>query len=334
VLLQSLLKTYYGINADKYMPLGQYQSCKKGNQRFLLAQVNHLTDDELLELEQLTNHLKTKGDRYVCTFLPTKDEQKLLKRESGQYCVLSSQEVQVRTVTRIGRKLAKFHHRGRSISFPVKKISRIGKWKELWETRIDQMEKVWNTMLYQQPESDFDIRFIESFPYYMSIGENAIQYLVDTEVDDEPKVMDHGTVCHVRFSNETWGDDHKLRNPLDWVFDHCSRDLAEWTRERYHQHSRTYQGDVKQFYRDYQTIQPLSSFAWRLLYSRLLFPLHYVECIEEYYSTTSEQQKHILSERLDKYLQQSSEYERFLGQFYQLLEVPVNKFKIPLIDWL
>ena len=61
------------------------------------------------------------------------------------------------------------------------------------------MEKVWNNMLYQQPESEFDRMFMESFPYYMAMTENAIQYLVDTELDDEPKSIDYGTVCHIIF---------------------------------------------------------------------------------------------------------------------------------------
>ena len=72
---------------------------------------------------------------------------------------------------------------------------------------MDQMEKVWNSMLFQQPESEFDIMFLESFSYYMGIGENAIQYLVDTEMDDEPKAMDNGTICHTRFTSQTWGDE-------------------------------------------------------------------------------------------------------------------------------
>ena len=67
---------------------------------------------------------------------------------------------------------------------------------------------------------------------------------------------------------------------------------------------------------------------------RLLFPLHYVECIEDYYSSTSEEQKLMLSERLEKYLQQSSEHEKFLNQFFQLLEVPKHKHSIPVVDWL
>lgn len=33
----------------------------------------------------------------------------------------------------------------------------------------------------------------------MVLGENAIQYLVDTEIDDTPQIVDSGTVCYERF---------------------------------------------------------------------------------------------------------------------------------------
>jgi spore coat protein YutH len=333
-MFQKLLKNQYGVEAIESNPIGHYQSCQKENQRFLLVPVGQMDKEVLLELEEIANHLKKNGDLSVGTFLHTKEDDPIIKVESDQYCVLTCNHANSRSSNRMGRKLAKFHYRGRTISFSVQKLSRVGQWKKLWETRMDQMEKVWNSMLYQQPESEFDRMFMESFPYYMAIAENAIQYLVDTELDDEPKSIDYGTVCHDRFSSHTWGNEIGMRNPFDWVFDHCSRDLAEWTRERYHYNMQTYQPDLQRFYSEYQSVEPLSSFSWRLLYARILFPLHFVECIEDYYSTTREQDQRLLTERLEKHLSYSSEYESFLRQFFQLLEVPVRKYHIPTLGWL
>ena len=333
-MFQKLLKKHYGIESIESNPIGHYQSCQKENQRFLLIPVGQIDEESLSELEEMAIHLKKNGDQAVGTFLHTKENERLIKIESDQYCVLTCDHNHSRSSNRIGRKLAKFHYRGRTISFSVQKLSRVGQWHKLWETRIDQMEKVWNSMLYQQPESEFDRMFMESFPYYMAMTENAIQYLVDTELDDEPKSIDYGTVCHHHFSSHTWGNEIGMRNPFDWVFDHCSRDLAEWTREKYFHNVQTYQPDLQRFYSEYQSIEPLSSFSWRLLYARILFPLHYVECIEDYYSTTREQDQRLLTERLEKYLSYSSEYESFLQQFFQLLEVPVRKYRIPTLDWL
>jgi len=196
------------------------------------------------------------------------------------------------------------------------------------------MEKVWNGLIFQTPEDEFERMFVESFPYYIGLTENAIQYLVDTEMDDDPLETDSGTVCHERFSRNSWGGNYLIKNPFDWVFDHRSRDLAEWTRERYFRNIQTYERELKDFYEDYQSIAPLSSFSWRLLYSRLLFPLHYFECVEDYYITRSEQDQKILEERLSKILRQSAEYERFLGNFYIISGAPIKRLNLPQLEWL
>ncbi|WP_338471927.1 spore coat protein YutH [Niallia sp. XMNu-256] len=333
-MFQKILKQHFGIDAIESSAVGRYQSCKNDHQRFVLVPVNQKDDKELLELEQIANHFINAGDSSVGIFLPTKENQRILEIESSKYCVLYWDEKQQRSSTRIGRRLAKFHYRGRMISFPVQKISRIGQWKSLWEKRIDQMEMFWKERMQHEPDHEFDRMFFESFPYYMAMTENAIQYLVDTELDDEPRESDYGTICHIRFSSQTWGSQVMMKDPFDWVLDHCSRDLAEWTREQYFNQFQTYEHEVQRFYSEYQTVNRLSSFSWRLLYARILFPLHYVDCIEEYYSTPSEQKKHVLSDRLEKFLQRSNDHEQFLRSFFQMVNVPVRHQNIPRIDWL
>lgn len=79
---------------------------------------------------------------------------------------------------------------------------------------------------------------------------------------------------------------------------------------------------------------PLSSFAWRLIYARLLFPIHYVECIENYYSAIQEADRLFLEERLKKMLSQSRDLELFLKEFFDNTEVAVKTLKIPIVSWL
>ena len=98
--------------------------------------------------------------------------------------------------------------------------------------------------------------------------------------------------------------------------------------------TQTYDVELKQFFNDYQSIAPLSSFSWRLLFSRLIFPLHYFECIESYYITSSEQDKKLLEEKLSRILRQSSEYERFLAGFYQTYGAPIKPLNLPQLEWL
>jgi spore coat protein YutH len=332
-MLRQLLIQHYGIITEEEVNVGRYKACKRNGEIYLVIPVGSLENEELSELEQIAVHLMNKGDRHVAAFVHTKEGALTSNWNEKNVCVLLARNVQPLKKISPGRKLAKLHYRGRTIPFQVKKIARIGQWKILWEKRLDQMERIWKEKLFQQPENEFEKMFLESFPYYMGLTENAIQYLVDTELDAEPVASDGGTVCHERFSESLWTS-HYFKNPFDWVFDHSSRDIAEWIRGRYFANIKTYEPDVKQFLNDYQSISPLSPFSWRLLYSRILFPLHFFDCVESYYITNSEQERHMLEDHFLKFLSQSSEYERFLGNFYQLAEVPVQKYQIPRPEWL
>ncbi|MCJ7991147.1 hypothetical protein MUB15_20735 [Priestia sp. OVS21] len=67
------------------------------------------------------------------------------------------------------------------------------------------MEQFWYGRLRALPNQEMEKRFLETFPYYLGLTENAIQYLVDTEIDDLPRSVDAATICHHRFGQKTWG---------------------------------------------------------------------------------------------------------------------------------
>lgn len=333
-MFQKMLKEVYGISADSEVTLGRYHGYKQNEGLYLIMTANGLEEQEISEMAKIAEHMQAFGDRQVSKLLTDTEGNKICEWQGNKYCVLQNRAARIPEGMKTGRKLAKFHLRGRQIPFKVKNLNRVGQWKQLWEKRLDQMEKVWNGKLYSEPENDFDRLFIESFPYYMGLAENAIQYLADTEIDDKPTQVDHGTLCHERFTQSVWRGPYFVKNPFEWVFDHASRDLAEWVRERYFANIQTSQPDIKSFLTDYRSLAVLSPFSWRLLYARLLFPLHYFECIENYYISPSEQTRHQLEDQLRKYLNQSSDHERFLGNFYQLGEAPVKAAKLPLVHWL
>lgn len=334
-MIQQWLEQQYGIKAEAELSIGRYSACKRGDQLYLLIHPVKQDQEEIAELQKITQHLSYTGDKTVPLFFPSKTGEILSEWKNEKACVLACRSgMKRKTTSPLGRKLAKFHQRGRTLSVPINKISRLGQWKQIWEKRLDQMEGVWSSKIYQYPENEFEKLFMESFPYYMGLAENAIQYLVDTEIDEKPTTVDHGTVCHERFSESTWGEEAVFKNPFEWIMDHSCRDLAEWTRERYFHNSQTYEPDVKQFFIDYQSRSKLSPFSWRLLYARMIFPLHYFECVEGYYVSGSEQTRHTLEDRLQKLLNHSSEYEQFLAVFYQIVEAPIRTYRIPELDWL
>ncbi|MFB7304904.1 spore coat putative kinase YutH [Heyndrickxia sporothermodurans] len=328
-----ILKKFFNVQVENSFLDGKFIRYMANDSIYTLIPVTNVKEDVLVELYEMSEHIAGMGDKYTSRFVLSTENKYLITSNEEDYVLLQNKSSSLPRHINYGRKLAKFHFRGRSIQTNFEHVSRVGQWKSFWETRLDQMEKAWYQLVQEHPDQEFEHLFVDSFPYYMGVCENAIQYLVDTEIDDSPVQIDTGTVCHERFNKNSWGKNQWIRNPFDWVFDHPSRDIAEWIRDQYFRNKRTFLPDVQDFLRSYQSVTPLSPFSWRLLYARLLFPLHYFECIEEYFITNSEQHQKHLEERLRKYMRDSVEYEKFLSDFFQIAEVS-GRLNVPAVDWL
>jgi spore coat protein YutH len=333
-LIEEIIFQNYGIKVEQEESGIRYPSFRSGGMLYSIIPLETIDSEELAERQKMSLHLINQGDRYVSEFVLANHGSYISEAEGQGFLLLVNQQLEKPRSYKIGRKLAKFHHRGRSMMEPMKICSRIGQWKGLWEARVDQLEKVWNQKLQATPINTFEKLFLDTFPYYMALGENAIQYLVDTELDGTPEAADGGTVCYERFTTHTWSGNHCIKNPFDWVFDHRSRDLAEWIRKHYFEHIYTHQPGIAEFMNDYQTYQPLTSFSARLLYARLLFPIHYFEAAEEYFSQAKEARQLELEEQVTTYIQASSQYEEWLSRFYDIAQIPAKRWQLPTLGWL
>ncbi|MGG4041980.1 spore coat putative kinase YutH [Bacillus smithii] len=328
-----LLEQYYGIQTEALYSNQPIRYKAKGY-LYTIINATKLTQEMLIEFRQMSLHLQKFGERGVSSFCLSKNGKFLETVEGQDFIVLRNPVKKGRTYSNMGRKLAKFHYRGRFIQEKMVQTNRMGTWRFLWEKRLEQLEGFYHRLLQQSPSDPFDILFVDIFPYYMGMAENAIQYVADTELDEDPMESDAGTICHERFRPDTWGKNDIIKNPFDWVFDHAARDISEWIRYQFWHQQTRYKAEIKQFIKGYQSIQPLTVFSWRLIFARLMFPLHFFECVEDYFMTPSPQRKKELEEQLTRYIRDTKEYEHFLASFYQLAEVPVKRIQIPVVPWL
>ncbi|KSU87612.1 spore coat protein YutH [Priestia flexa] len=324
----------YGLHPDELLTLGAYQAFQYRDILYTIIHLNQVEEDELNELYQMSQFLMSQGDRYISTFMPNLEGNMITESDDLKFMICRSIAAPRNEQFVIGSELAEFHQRGRMFPYEVEHSKRLGQWKSLWEKRLDQMEEFWYGRLRALPNQEVEKKFLESFPYYLGLAENAIQYLVDTEIDDLPRAVDSATICHHRFGQTTWGSQYIYKLPVDWVFDHPSRDLAEYIREQYLSSYELNPHQLHYFLSEYERINPLSSFSWRLLYARLLFPVHYFEVVEGYYSVQSEEQKQGYYKQLEAVLDHSSHYERFLKQFYQSVGISTSRYHIPEVGWL
>ncbi|WP_203363128.1 spore coat putative kinase YutH [Bacillus sp. REN10] len=327
---KELLRKHFRITPERMVNGRYYES-----EGFLysIVDVTNMEQEYLVELHQMSQHLMQQGDQKVAVFIPSVSGAFLVTEDKRDVVVLGSSNVRSSSQA-TGSKLARFHRRGRSFTQEVKAMSQLGRWRARWEQELDQLETSISSVIKKGVDSEFAAMVIDSFPYYMGLAENAIQYVMDTEIDETPGTTDYGTICHHSFHTKLWVNRDFIHHPFDWVYDHPARDVAEWIRSSYWEGTLLYRSNFQQFLHEYQQAEPLSPFSWRLIYARLLFPAHYFDCSRAYFSSRSLHEKKEKEERLKKYMKNTTEYERFLASFYERASIPASRMKIPDITWL
>ncbi|WP_449537437.1 spore coat putative kinase YutH [Ferdinandcohnia sp. Marseille-Q9671] len=330
--MRDTLFEQYKIRAERQVQAFGHEAIIYRNILYCIVPISDLEQEELYEIKQLSDYMIHKGDVRVGSIVPTTDGKLTTMVNEQEVAIIRFPLFSHRITNSLGYELARFHKRGRSFPYQVNNLKRIGHWKHLWEKRLDQMELFWKEKVKQHPDNYFEKLFVDAFPYYIGLTENAVQYLVDTELDVVPSPVDSATVCHHRFTNTSWDKDTFTKLPTDWVFDHHTRDLAEFIREQF------LNGDsrdqITSFMSEYERVTPLSLFSWRILYARLMFPVHFFECIEGYYMTESARKKEIQLKKLESILKESDKNEKFLASFFSTLGVNQKRVIIPNISWL
>jgi spore coat protein YutH len=322
----------YGLQAPELIRIGIYEGFWIRNKVYILIPISGRKEEELSEIKKLSDYMIAQGDMMVTSFVPTIQGYYVSKLKGQDYILLKCNRHGTRAWEGEGKELAYFHFRGKQFSDKVEQLNRIGQWKMLWETRLDQLERFWQSKVINHPTGSFDTLFISSFPYFLGLTENAIQYIIDTELDDQPKAFDGATICYQKYSCHTSRDYQRVKVPFQWVYDHPGRDIAEWIRSSFFEKKE--EGEIIRFLNEYEQVNTLSSFAWRLMYARLLCPLHYFEEVEGYYSVEDGEQREKREKRLQEIVDNAKEYQRFLGDFYEMIKLPIERLKIRQVDWL
>ncbi|MFD1361456.1 hypothetical protein [Lentibacillus salinarum] len=225
-----------------------------------------------------------------------------------------------------GERLASFHLTGTAYPYEPQTISSYGQWKGLWIDKLTAFEKKIEMEANAYPTHYYRL-LKDSLPYLIGISENAIQYMQESESDPRFHDVDQGTVVFGRCHNQ-------LQNHVLWMtdlaYDHPARDLAEYIRYLLLEKENPMH-DIKTFLDDYQRVRPLSIFSWRLLYARLLYPIHLFDVIEQGFLTDHYESAY---SNLSALLQLQPLYEKRLGLFFENAGIDCEEWQIPVLHWL
>ncbi|WP_373893219.1 hypothetical protein ACUL41_06605 [Virgibacillus natechei] len=323
--LRELLATYYAIQTEEKLMLDGKEGYRHGEYVYFTISADN---KEIIYMEQaaLAYYLVENGYSHLAIPIPNVHGEWFSPHQEKKYIVLQVQYTQAESEFTNGVLLANFHQVGSAYSYEPQAISSYGGWKQLW---IDKLT-VFETKIEKDAmdhTSNYSRLLMDVLPYIIGISENAIQYIGESEKDYRFHDADQGTIAFRRYAGN-------LVNPVLWtndlVYDHPTRDLAEYIRLL--MLGNNDEQDIVTFLNDYQSIRPLSVFSWRLLYARLIFPMHLFDVIGKGF--LNQEPADQLHEEMTVLLDKQAIYEEKLRHFFQIADVETDSAHIPVLHWL
>lgn len=340
-LLERILFQNYQIYPEFEMLIGDDIIIESEGKQYLIRPVEQNILKRLDEMVLLGEWLLYNGQHNVATIKQDRQNNASFKLDEKNYIVytLPVNDMSGEGLLPIGRRLASFHQKG--FHFPQSKTKAMNSWKERWEKRVDQLENWYGFMTQKKQKTNIDEQFCLTFPYFLGVCENAIQMLGDLFITHgTTPFMQQKTICHQRFQEITWltlneGEIGNVIIPTDFIFDHYVRDIADYIRalwlDQIFDERDTYI-QIEKFLNEYETVYRLSLYDQKLLFIRLLFPLHYFEKMERYYETKEEREKALLSQECELIF--SNLKQDFILLQYILRRYPHLQSEMQLPHWL
>gem|GEM_PF-1127804 len=287
---------------------------------------------EAVYMEQavLATFLKDNGCGGIAWPIQNSQGQWFSKHQSKQHLVFCAKLEDFGNEAALGELLAHFHLRFSHYPYEPKLISSYGKWKTLWSEKLDYFEERFELMAKQE-DHPYCHSLSDIFSYIVGISENAIQYMRETEQEKRFGESDQGTVTFYRCTSQ-------LLDPVIWpdelMYDHPARDLAEYIRPFLLAGPDGAADEVRGFLAAYESVQPISVFGWRLIYARLLFPVHLFDVLEALLAEQEATGQQACLKDLRALCSAQEQYEQGLRYFFEMAEVDTRTFDIPELDWL
>lgn len=326
--MKDALQGQYNIRLGREIQRNGLTGFENSDGIYYLLPVQNFSDETAYEQRSICEYLKSSGLQQVALPMFT-TEGRLYTTIQHQDYMLVHTDYSPPSNQDQGAELAKLHQLGNEYPYQPQHISRYGHWKKLWEDKMDTWTEIYKKEWEERPSSTYQRLFIETFPYLEGITENAIQYLQESEQDWRYEHFDQGTFTFERLhtsmlSENVW--------PHTLVYDHPARDLAEMMRYNFLENGMRGFDNIIRFMDSYESVRPLSVFSWRMIYARLLLPVHLFDALES--SIAKDQKRNVAAEKYyRKLLTNQSTYEKILHRFFIELSLDAKRNHIPVLDW-
>ncbi|PAE09227.1 hypothetical protein CHI12_02760 [Terribacillus saccharophilus] len=272
--------------------------------------------DSYYELAAITVYMQEAGFPRLAQPMLTTEGQILTVYENTAYLVVEMPPPYSRSLDAHGAELAAFHQLGAGCPFAPDTLSSYGKWSDLWTVRLSQAERLYSNIYQKRPLVHEERVFLDTFHYVIGRTELAIQYLNETSNEFRFTDYDQPTTVFTKYQSEL-ADTYVL--PHSIIYDHPARDLAEYMRTAFCAEEEMETGE---FLQSYMQQRPLSVFGMRVLYARLIMPLHLFDQIE----------KGLTGKAYETLIMQQSKYEQRLAGLFDHMQVDTRSLEIPMLE--
>jgi len=185
-------------------------------------------------------------------------------------------------------------------------------WASLWSAKLDYFE-------YQVSELGKDKPLVlDSFSYYLGLGENAISYLNEITSKYTSSKDDRICLSHKRIDVPNY----KLNylNPFSFIMDYEVRDLASYIKSAFFKGE-----DALSYLKELLRIKRFTIYSYGLFYARLIYPTYYFDIYEDIMSGKKDE------DDLIPIIDKVDDYEMFLkNAYYEISKyAPIDR-----IEWL
>ena len=184
-------------------------------------------------------------------------------------------------------------------------------WDILWSNKIDYFEYQMNQMGKKYPI------VVDTFSYFASLAENAISYAKNTMLEVKKENEDDLVISHRKLDNSL----ESLYDPLNIIFDHKSRDIAEYIKLSFFKENKNIYNELDFYFKN----NYYSLYGIRLLYSRIIYPSFYFDIYESIMQGISKESD------LLNIVTKINDYELYLKDMYYYLR---KFYDIPSIEWI
>mgnify|MGYP005807252301 CR=1 FL=1 len=301
-----MINYYYNLNVESVEDWDTIFTFNWNNSKFYFVPLKR-SEKELIDLIEVSKELKQRGlechdiiiNKYGKLITNIYDMNYILLKPIGNIY----QEYELKDMIRLNNEL--ILNKNKSHLYR-------NSWSKLWSDKIDYFE-------YQIHELGKEHEIIlDSFSYYIGLGENAISYVNNTNQKYRQTSMDRICLSHRRIKYPNY----KLNylNPLSFIFDLEVRDIAEYLKSAFFAGE-----DALSYLKETLKITRFTIYSLELLYARLLYPSYYFDIYENVMNDLEEEEK------LIPIIEKANDYEEFLGDAY----IEINKYApIEGISWI